>query len=102
MQEIKLDGNHSHVFSRYEEPVATVKSGETVLIHTLDAWGLYDEQISEDDLPSTVMKDPDKVNPQTGPFLVEGAEPGDTLAVHIIDIEPARDWAFSALMPNFG
>ncbi len=24
-----------------------------------------------------------KVNPQTGPFYVEGAEPGDTLVVHI-------------------
>src|SRR5437868_1719669 len=28
-----------------------------------------------------------KVNPQTGPFYVEGAEPGDTLDVHIDNIE---------------
>lgn len=101
-KEIMLNEASCHVFSRYEEPVTTVEPGETVLIHTQDAWGLYDETISEDDLPSTVMKDPDKVNPQTGPIFVEGAEPGDTLAVEIIDIEPARDWAFSALMPNFG
>jgi acetamidase/formamidase len=30
------------------------------------------------------------VNPQTGPFYVEGAEPGDTLVLHIVDLEPAR------------
>jgi acetamidase/formamidase len=35
------------------------------------------------------------LNPQTGPFYVEGAEPGDTLAVHFISIEPARDWGAS-------
>ena len=29
-------------------------------------------------------------NPQTGPFFVEGAEPGDTLAVHLARIEPNR------------
>ena len=29
------------------------------------------------------------VNPQTGPFYVEGAEPGDTLAVHFVSIEPS-------------
>jgi acetamidase/formamidase len=31
------------------------------------------------------------VNPQTGPFYVEGAEPGDTLALHLVALEPARD-----------
>src|SRR5690606_10662164 len=30
------------------------------------------------------------VNPQTGPFYVEGAEPGDTLALHFVSLEPAR------------
>ncbi|WP_375504071.1 acetamidase/formamidase family protein, partial [uncultured Jatrophihabitans sp.] len=42
------------------------------------------------------------LNPQTGPFYVEGAEPGDTLAVHFVDIEPARDWAASTTVPLFG
>ena len=36
------------------------------------------------------------VNPQTGPFYVEGAEPGDTLALHFVALEPARDWGASA------
>jgi acetamidase/formamidase len=42
------------------------------------------------------------VNPQTGPFYVEGAEPGDTLALHFVSIEPARDWGASAAIPFFG
>jgi acetamidase/formamidase len=42
------------------------------------------------------------VNPQTGPFHVEGAEPGDTLALHFVAMEPARDWGASAAIPFFG
>ncbi|HWZ59116.1 MAG TPA: acetamidase/formamidase family protein [Gemmatimonadaceae bacterium] len=53
------------------------------------------------DLPSKVMP-PGHDNPQTGPFFVEGAEPGDTLAIHIIKLEPARTWAVSSFSPGFG
>ncbi|MGY1809740.1 acetamidase/formamidase family protein [Blastococcus sp. SYSU D00669] len=42
------------------------------------------------------------VNPQTGPFYVAGAEPGDTLALHFVAMEPARDWGASAAIPFFG
>jgi acetamidase/formamidase len=42
------------------------------------------------------------VNPQTGPFYVEGAQPGDTLALHFVAMEPARDWGASATIPFFG
>ena len=42
------------------------------------------------------------VNPQTGPFHVEGADPGDTLALHFVAMEPARDWGASAAIPFFG
>jgi len=42
------------------------------------------------------------VNPQTGPFYVEGAEPGDTLALHMVSLEPAREWGASAAIPFFG
>jgi len=54
-----------------------------------------------DDLVSVVCEFP-FLNPQTGPFYVEGAEPGDTLAVHFVSIEPARDWAASTTVPLFG
>lgn len=42
------------------------------------------------------------VNPQSGPFYLEGAEPGDTLALHLVSLEPARDWGASAHIPFFG
>jgi acetamidase/formamidase len=53
------------------------------------------------DLPSRVL-DPTKANPQTGPFHVEGAEPGDTLALHVVDLTPARTWGASTTIPFFG
>ena len=53
------------------------------------------------DIPSKVMA-PGHDNPQTGPFFVEGAEPGDTLAIRIVRLAPARTWAVSAFGPGFG
>ena len=53
------------------------------------------------DLPGKVMP-PGHDNPQTGPFFVEGAEPGDTLAIRLVSLEPARTWAVSAFSPGFG
>ncbi len=99
MQEIRQPGAaYSYAFSRYVDPVAHVQPGEMVAIYTEDA---YTGRITkETDVPS-IVKAP-YPNPQTGPIYVEGAEPGDTLAVHIIDIEPTRDWAVSALTPFFG
>ena len=37
-----------------------------------------------------------------GPFYVEGAEPGDTLAVHFVSIEPREAWGVSTTVPFFG
>jgi acetamidase/formamidase len=42
------------------------------------------------------------LNPQTGPFYIEGAEPGDTVAVHFVSIRPTRDWGASTTVPLFG
>ena len=54
---------------------------------------------TSDDLESHVGR---THNPQTGPFFVEGAEPGDTVAVHILKLTPARDYAISSFFPGFG
>jgi acetamidase/formamidase len=43
-----------------------------------------------------------RANPQTGPFFVDGAEPGDTLKVHIDKITLNRDWGWGGAMPYFG
>jgi acetamidase/formamidase len=51
---------------------------------------------------TTEVIDPNRLNPQTGPFFVEGAELGDTLALHLVDLTPARDWGVSSTIPFFG
>jgi acetamidase/formamidase len=56
---------------------------------------------STSDVTSEVC-DPRYLNPQTGPFFVEGAQPGDTVAVHFVKIEPRYDWGVSTTVPFFG
>jgi acetamidase/formamidase len=81
------------------EPVMTVKPGDLLDVYTEDCFG---GQIrGTDDLPSRSIVYP-FINPQTGPFYVEGAEPGDTLAIHLIDVRPARDWGVSTNVALFG
>lgn len=53
------------------------------------------------DLPSKTMT-PGHDNPQTGPFYIEGAEPGDTVAAHLLGVSPARSYAVSNFSPEFG
>jgi len=65
------------------------------------AWTFGGKVRGAGDLVSQVVDFP-FVNPLTGPFYVEGAEPGDTLAVHFVSIEPSRDWAASSTIPLFG
>jgi amidase len=92
--------DYSYVFNPYREPIARVKPEERVTIHTEDA---FESRITKkEDLPSRALATAKFLNPQTGPIFVEGAEPGDTLAVHIESIEPTRDFAVSVLIPYFG
>ncbi len=98
VREIVQTGEYSYVFSPYLAPIASVVPGETVVLYTEDA---FTGRIrGPEDLPSRVLDE--RLNPQTGPIYVEGAEPGDTLAVRIESIEPTRDWAVSCFVPFFG
>jgi acetamidase/formamidase len=81
------------------EPLLTVAPGTVVELSTEDCFA--GNVRSVDDLPSEVCTFP-FLNPVTGPIAVEGAEPGDTLAVHFAEIAPARDWAASSTFPHFG
>src|SRR5437773_75200 len=98
MREIRQPGAYSYVFSRYVDPIARVEPGETIAIYTEDAFAT--RITSADDRPAEILGS--YLNPQTGPIWIEGAEPGDQLAVHIVSIEPTRDWAVSAFIPYFG
>jgi amidase len=81
------------------EPVRRVRPGTVLELYTEDCFGGRVQSV--DDLPSRVCHFP-FLNPVTGPIHVEGAEPGDTLAVHFVEIVPARDWAVSSTFPHFG
>jgi len=80
-------------------PVARIKPGTVLRLWSEDAFNNAITSIT--DVPSERL-DTRYLNPQTGPFYVEGAEPGDTLVIHIVELTPARTWGASASIPFFG
>lgn len=77
-------------------PVAHVKSGGVIETNTLDAFGNAIQKPG--DRLSAVKGD----NPLTGPFYIDGAEPGDTLAVKILDLQVDGKQGIGAFAPGFG
>ena len=96
---IRQTGPYRHTFGPDVAPMARVAPGETVIIHTQDCF--QGRLCREDQAPSVVLG-AQRLNPLTGPIWIEGAEPGDTLVVHIDDLQPARDWAVSCLLRQCG
>jgi len=80
-------------------PALRIASGDTVVTRTRDA---SNDAFTPNDRTVFPKLDLSRVNPQTGPFFVEGAEPGDTLKVHLDKINPNRDWGWGAAIPYFG
>jgi amidase len=81
------------------DPAVVVPPGTIVELETEDCFGGLVRTVN--DLPSAVCQFP-YLNPVTGPIAVDGATPGDVLAVHFVDIRPRRDWAVSSTFPHFG
>jgi amidase len=77
-------------------PVARLKPGQVLEVNTLDAFGNAIQKPG--DSLSLVKGD----NPLTGPFFVEGAEPGDTLAVKILDLQVDGNQGVGTIAPGFG
>ena len=77
-------------------PVAHVKPGDLIETNTLDAFG--NALKKPGDKLSAVKGD----NPLTGPFYVDGAQPGDTLAVKILDLQVDGNQGVGAFAPGFG
>ena len=80
-------------------PVASVRPGTVLSTWTMDCFG--GRVRSTSDLASQVC-DPRLLNPQSGPFFVEGTHPGDTLAAHFVSIQPREAWGVSSTVPFFG
>lgn len=99
--EIKCEKkDYSFLFTPYKTPIAVVKPGDDVFIVSPDA--LMGNVTSKDHVFSERCAHEKYLNPVIGPVFIEGAEPGDTLVVKIIDIEFLRDFAVSCIGPDFG
>jgi acetamidase/formamidase len=72
-------------FSAANKPVLTVFPGDTIHTTTVDAGGTDEKGVAR------VLGG----NPETGPFYIETAAPGDILAVHLTRLRLNRDWAIS-------
>jgi acetamidase/formamidase len=88
----RFQPTHYYTAIGSHEPVLHIAAGDTVITTTVDAVGLdaNGEKVAE------------AGNPQTGPFYITEAEPGDTLVVYLDRVYPNRDSGISATVvaPN--
>lgn len=77
--------DYSNSFDPHRRPALTIWPGDTVRTTTLDSGGVDERGVTRALFG----------NPQTGPFFVAGAAPGDTLAIHIRRLRLNRDYADS-------
>jgi len=100
-------------------PVLTVQSGKIVEVDTTDLTGIADEDpeafFKEHSLPLELPAIQDliaikrQVKPtgirghmMTGPIFVEGAQPGDTLEVRVLDVKTRVPYAMNRMRPGGG
>lgn len=77
-------------------PVATVKPGDIIDTKTFDCF------VNKIQKPGDTLAKVPGDNPLTGPFYIDGAEPGDTLAVKILELNVDGNQGVGALAPGFG
>jgi amidase len=80
------------------DPVLRVRPGETIRFETSAA--PIERVFAAGERWHEVL-DVRALNAVTGPVFIEGVQPGDAVAVEILEIEPL-DWAWSAAIPGFG
>lgn len=95
---LKRDQTHNK-FSKKIAPVLKVPSGAVIEVETEEA---SDKQLKLDSSVEDLTKISfDPIHPLTGPVYVEGAQPGDVLAVTLHKIE-IGDWGWVGVFPGFG
>jgi acetamidase/formamidase len=85
-----------YTYAASYQPVDRLKSGDILETYTVDCFGNAIKK------PGDTLSMATGDNPLTGPFYIEGAEPGDTLAVKILEIKVDSDQGIGALAPGFG
>ena len=88
---------HSQVFTASAEPIARVKSGDTIITRTWDSGGKDHEGVWHIRHPYVY---PARGNPLTGPFYIENASHGDALEVRIDKIRLNRKDGYSSFRVN--
>ncbi|WP_136602514.1 acetamidase/formamidase family protein [Salinigranum halophilum] len=96
----ELSDADEHIHNAWDnslDPILTVEAGEVVRFECRDALdGQVGPESGVEDLANASF---DPVHPLTGPVAVEGAEPGDVLAVDFLDFEH-KGWGFTGFMPG--
>jgi amidase len=85
-----------YTYSGSYTPVARLKSGNILETNTVDCFGNAVKK------PGDTLDMAPGDNPLTGPFFIEGAEVGDTLAIKILDLQVDGNQGIGALAPGFG
>jgi len=104
MQKISREQSKKYAFDWKDEPLITVKPGESFEIETYDASTGYFKSTS--DKPDPKLRPgydrcPPLSNPIAGPIRLQGAERGDTLVVMLEDIL-VGDYSWTAIGPGRG
>jgi acetamidase/formamidase len=84
--------SYSNKFSARPAPVLQIKQGDTIYTTSVDAVGIDQNGV----------KVAQRGNPLTGPFFIQGAEPGDVVAVTLLQVNLNRNFAttLNALIPK--
>jgi amidase len=74
-------------FSRQHPVLKRINPGDVVVTKTIDSGGQDDKD---------VQRHPESGNPLTGPFYIEGAQPGDAIRVRFLKVRLNRNWGYSS------
>ena len=91
-------GRYHHAWDRTLTPTLRIASGDVV---ELDLEMAGAGQIREGDRYEDTTFDFDSIYRLLGPIFVEGAAPGDTLRVDILQLRPG-DWGWCGIEPDLG
>ena len=87
-----------HDWDRDREPALAITPGDVV---HFDLPITGEGQVTESSTTDEVVWDFDTIYNLVGPISVEGAEPGDTLEVEILELTPGP-WGWTAFIPELG
>lgn len=91
--------HHHYGWDNANRPVLTVAPGDTVELETIDSSG--GQLTASSTVADLGRLDFARVNPVTGPVLIDGAEPGDAVKVTVGGFRPSG-WGWTGNIPGFG